>query len=127
MRVKEIRLTIEAVLSELGYDGGLWAWRDRLAHLKRAVSLLTKQRDAHAETIKELRAKIEDLENADFEGACGCECGDFEECWDKAREYEDRVQELAQIYTRMSDNPKDARERLARVLDEIDNCWRAFA
>lgn len=29
MRVREIRLTIEAALSELGYDGGLWCWRDR--------------------------------------------------------------------------------------------------
>jgi hypothetical protein len=29
MRVHEIRLTVEGVLSELGFDGGLWAWRNR--------------------------------------------------------------------------------------------------
>lgn len=29
MKVSEIRMTVEAALNELGFDGGLWCWRDR--------------------------------------------------------------------------------------------------
>jgi len=29
VKVSEIRMTVEAALDEQGFDGGLWAWRDR--------------------------------------------------------------------------------------------------
>lgn len=96
----------------------------RIENLKRAVQKLTKQRDEHAERIKELRSKIEELEADDY---CGCECGIFDECFVRQEAAKEQIAELAQIYTRMADNPRDARERLAFVLNEIDDCWRQFA
>lgn len=34
MNKKAIRLTVEAALGELGFDAGLWFWRDRPARLE---------------------------------------------------------------------------------------------